>query len=571
MQSKVMTHNSKSRVYDFGVQAAGLWLLTMAMLLLSNPVVSAQDNFDSMSINPDFVLPEVPSDASREERRAIKVEYDKIKTAINGGRNSVRDAAKLGSPNFGAAGDKYLREYLLASMTQTDVETLSQLGSLRKSFMDLTLPKSSAASYRRTVIQKMLPWIVEIANNEKFHPAVRVNMVAMMGLMDIDTGSSSVPPTPSNAAYNALKTIFTNDASPLYLKIEAISGIRRFAELSRRLGGTVLGSELESEFTAIIEGKSNGQDDWNDDLNYWLKRRATQILGFVATADRLVSTATTVMKTGSTDVDRDDFWLRYDGLNALKNMKFSSVNQNDASQLVDDVLEFAAYAVERESKLLQSQVDDLVFRNILWNNQDLETGRRNNFGGGGGRGGAGAAGGGKGGGIGQIGGLGGGSGGFSGGGFGGGEGGIGGGGRGGFGGGGRGGSPTQKTDEPNHVELPVFALNDSRSRIKIVLITARNFLKRDISGQQDPTGIIAVVSETEKKRIEEEILPSLDQLISDTDIGVIDWKKLKGEAPDDHNVTHRLMQAYASGGPKLRSLMANPVAAGQADEFAVGN
>ena len=42
-----------------------------------------------------------------------------------------------------------------------------------------------------------------------------------------------------------------------------------------------------------------------------------------------------------------------------------------------------------------------------------------------------------------------------------------------------------------------------------------------------------------------EIIPALDQMIKETELGVIDYKRLKGEEPDNMDITHRLTELYA--------------------------
>lgn len=577
MNTRIETVRKTTRTIPLGILT---WLIAAISLLLIQSLAHGQE--DSLPIHPDYVLPDIPEDLSRKEKKAIT---DKVKRALARGRDSVKTAAKSGTPNFGAEGNKYIQQYLIAKMTQTDDSTLSKLGALRTSFMDLVMPKSSSPNYRRSVINSVLPTFVQIANNKDFHPAVRVNAVTAIGLMDTSIGNSSTPPTPSTAAYNALREIFTNDDSESFVKVEALSGIRRFAELSRRGTGNAMGSDIQSSFTAIVDGSATGQDQWSDDLDYWLKRRATQILGYVGQGNDVVSTATKVMKGENLNIERDPFWLQYDGLQALKNLKFQNLEPNKSSQMIDDVLEFVASSMDRESKWVEAKVEDLVYRNILWNDTDLKSdGRRRTSPGGGrgpspgGRGGSKGKGGSNIGGFGGGGGLGGAGGGLGGAGGGGrGEGGgFGGGGRGsggGFGGGNRGGGSrgggTTKKDKakPKNVELPVFLLNDSRSRMKIVLITARHFFSRSAGGST--TGIVSVANAEDQKKIKEEIIPTLDELIKETNVGVIDYKKLRGEDPDNEDVTKRLKEAYADGGARLRALMNNPVAAKEG--FQIGN
>ena len=103
--------------------------------------------------------------------------------------------------------------------------------------------------------------------------------------------------------------------------------------------------------------------------------------------------------------------------------------------------------------------------------------------------------------------------------------------------------------------------------MKIVLITARNFFVR---GDNNDKGILSIASDEDKNRIGSEIIPALDQLIKETELGIIDYKKLKDAEPDNKDVTHRLTELYAGAGAKFRSLMNKPAEA-EEDEFAFEN
>ncbi|MEM9412377.1 MAG: hypothetical protein AAGA30_14785, partial [Planctomycetota bacterium] len=138
------------------------------------------------------------------------------------------------------------------------------------------------------------------------------------------------------------------------------------------------------------------------------------------------------------------------------------------------------------------------------------------------------------------------------------------GGRGGSGGGpggrGGGGGPNATKIAPVKVELPVYRLNDSRARIKTVLVTARNFFLREASvqGRRTKFGIYSVANQEQQNRIEEEIVTLLDELLKETELGVVDYKKLKGEEPDLEDITDRLRKVYSKGAKSLQRLMKNP-------------
>ena len=126
MKAKVLTFNfEKER--SRRLRAIMVWLATVLSLAVLTNWVQGQD-YESLPIHPDYIFPDLPDDLSRQEKKAAT---DKIKDAITAGRNAVKSNAKEGNANFGAAGDKYVRNYLLAEMTQTEPEKLGQLGSQR--------------------------------------------------------------------------------------------------------------------------------------------------------------------------------------------------------------------------------------------------------------------------------------------------------------------------------------------------------------------------------------------------------------------------------------------------------
>jgi hypothetical protein len=100
------------------------------------------------------------------------------------------------------------------------------------------------------------------------------------------------------------------------------------------------------------------------------------------------------------------------------------------------------------------------------------------------------------------------------------------------------------------VELPNFMLNDSRGRVKAVLLSARDFLKVKSTG-----GIHRIADQNTQKRIDERILPVIKELLEDTELGVIDYRKLKDNLPDTKDVTQRLGQIYNDGAETIRDLL----------------
>ncbi|MEM9410100.1 MAG: hypothetical protein AAGA30_03235, partial [Planctomycetota bacterium] len=355
--AKLQTRSKSSWINQF--RKLWIWLTVATTLLLISAEWLAAQDYDSLPINPGFVIPPDLDDATREERTARRAEQRKVKTRITDAKKATSNIIKSNGANITGDADLYLREYRLAQMTQTDIETLSRLGQLRSSFVKDYLSSRIGATTRRAVIQKTLPILNQLANGDAYHPAVRINAVTLIGLLDLEAGTTGSPPNPSPEAYQSLKRIFQT-AKEDYLKIAALSGIRRFAEVTRRRNQAVVGSDIKGQFTSIVKGKAQGQKEWNDDMDYWLKRRSTQILGFIGEGNDVITASKDVMNAKDIAVERDDFWLRFDGLEAISHLKFNALDKRQIDPLIDEVLAFAAYAMKRESKWITEQLDDLV-------------------------------------------------------------------------------------------------------------------------------------------------------------------------------------------------------------------
>ena len=545
--SKVLALTFDSqRIRTRRFKALIIWLVCSLVLLALSVSVSSAQNYKSLEIHPDYIFPQ---SADFTEAKAYRDAYRTVKARHSESRSAVTDAIKSGSPNFGADGDKYMLQYRLASMTQTSDAYLSRLGSFRTDFLKLYMGSRASANIRRTVIGKVLPELEKIALDDQFHPAVRVNAVSMIGLLDQQAGDSGTPPVPSAAAYASLKKIWADRTAGEAVRASALSGIRRFAEISRRgeRDESSVG-DFKGQAIAILKGSSPGQDDWQPDFDYWMKRRATQILGFIGTGNDVVDAIVAVMKEETKPGEHNNFWLRFDGLQALANLRFDQLDRAKITPLIDDVLGFLADILETEAATLERQVDELVYTNILWGDYDLEDekGRRPRGGSVSGRGG------GRGDDDGGITGLGGGGDGAAG--LGGGGGGDRGGDRGRGGNGrGNGGVPGVEEELPYKVELPVFMMNNSRSRLKAIIVTAIRFFDEPRATR----GIIEVADNQAKSKIADEIVgEALQSLIKRTEIGVIDYRSR--ELPAKQNVTDGMVTICREGAEQLRKLMTNP-------------
>ena len=265
----------------------------------------------------------------------------------------------------------FFEGYVFAEMTQLSEERLSNMGNLRTEFFKDYLSKKVTGATREQFIQTIvIPNLLKIAN-DNYHPAARMNAVYMLGMLDAQAANrlDDQNPIPSAAALNELLTLFSRDATPAYLKVAALVGIQRHAEIDRVIKGQI-GADVKQRIavsaTAVVSGEAVGQDGWDKNLDYWMQRRSVQILGFLGQPDAL-DLLVTVMNSKDASV-----WLRFDALEAIGRLDLTTIAAEKARETSLAVTEFLASSLEAESKTIEANVAKLIYDNMLFEDLDLE-------------------------------------------------------------------------------------------------------------------------------------------------------------------------------------------------------
>ena len=157
-------------------------LLSVAILVACGDIAQAQQKkWKTIEINKDYVQEDL-SVLSGQELRDAKARNSEAKKNLNGDRKEMLDFAKGGAQpvNF----TKFINEYLIADMTQTDLESLSRLGEKRASFLKSFLNPRGNEDSRGRIIGAILPTFRNIATDENYHPAVRHNAVMLLGQLN---------------------------------------------------------------------------------------------------------------------------------------------------------------------------------------------------------------------------------------------------------------------------------------------------------------------------------------------------------------------------------------------------
>ncbi|MGB1927731.1 MAG: hypothetical protein ACPHO8_00385 [Mariniblastus sp.] len=481
-----------------------------AVLALAVGSQSALAQFESIPMNPRYVTQLPPFDADEEQMEATKKanrtneknlrdDLSKIRSLLNNG----------GSPADNPLVEQYLKGYVFPSMTIIDNRVLSQLGNMRAKFLkDFFDPRISAGA-RGALIDLTIQQAREAYRNNSLHPAARLNMVYLIGMLDQTPGVRLPPqfPVPSRSAYDSLSDILKSADLPAFLKVAALAGIQRHVEIDN----ITKNGQLTDADKTFLTGKSNEYLDApaQDDLSYWLKRRGMQLLGELGSA-------TTLEKAVSVIQSKDaGFWVKFDAMEAIGKLNLAGTDAAQSLAATKAVAEFASSALLQESEAINGAIKQLVYDQILYQDLDLIASPTDyssgaavssSSGGGGTDGGrsggnSGKFTGGSGMGMGMGAGMGAGAGGLG---------------------------ASNETPAGEILELPVYQLNVFRRRIKTIALTASQIL-----GGADGTGGLAKLVDESGKDLIKKVNGELSSLLEESNVGIVDLDARKTEDEDE--------------------------------------
>jgi hypothetical protein len=481
-----------------------------AVLALAACCQPALAQFESIPMNPRYAT-ELPRFDADEDQEA-----DTKKANRTNEKNQRDDLSKVrallssgGSPSDNPIVEQYFKGYVFPSMTVIDNRVLSQLGNMRAKFLKDFFDSKISPAARKALIDLTIQQAREAYRNNSLHPAARLNMVYLIGMLD-QTPAVRVPPqypVPSKSAFNSLGDILKSADLPQFIKVAALAGIQRHVEIDQI---TQNGQLTDVDKTFLSEKGNEYIDSPNkDDLSYWLKRRGMQLLGELGSATSLKK-AVSVMQSEDTG-----FWVKFDAMEAIGKLDLAGNNAAENLEATKAIAEFASSALLQESEAIEGAIKQLVYDQILFQDLDLiatptDYSSGASIANSSGDGGTGAGNSGK----------------FTGGGMGGAGMGAGMGPGGGLGGGGLGGggddAPTSEI-----LELPVYQLNIFRRRIKSIAFTTSQIL----GGADGTGGMFKLVDESGKDLIKN-INGELTSLLEESNIGIVDLDARKSADED---------------------------------------
>ncbi len=343
-------------------------LLGLAVCAMATPIALAQQ-YESLPVNDQFVL--APTDnwdlLSIEERNQITAQNravtDRRREATEQARRVLRGEIQR-NDSF----DMFMREFVLASMAQTDEQSLSEMSKRRADFMRQFLGAEFSSPNRIYLIEQLvIPTMRRVAEGN-FHPAARVNAAVLIGQLnnsEFDTATRR-PPTPNPLAFRTLLDLVEAADVPLFVKAGAFAGLQRIAQLHGTNAARMDSAEIQRLSTAassIVEGRAAGQDAWDPEGRIWIERRAVQVLGELRQTGAAGEVVTLLNRIVSND--QLDDWLRFDAVVALGQLNYASADMAQVGTTLKNVIAFLAHVFEMESARVVTDVEDLVALNLL--------------------------------------------------------------------------------------------------------------------------------------------------------------------------------------------------------------
>jgi len=432
----------------------------------------------------------------------------------------------------------YLNGYVYPLMTQP--EQLSEAGVMRDSFFRTYLRSDMKPQTRQQLINgSILPAMKTIAGGADYFPAARLNAVAMIGRLDdralVRSGSDATPPIPSSAAFAFLSSALSDATIPPYLKAAAMQGLTRHLKIDRAAQGRLLDDGARNKLTTFavntIDGQTPGQDKWQPELDYWMKRRSVQLIGEVGTPGAGGKLIDLLLKLANDQTQT--LWMQFDAVQALRKINFTGIASAKASEVVLAVAEFLQRSLSQEAVRIQRLTDDLIYQNILYGDTDLEVeGTRylKNIGKSGSIGGMGGMGGGMGG-MGENEGYG-----------------MGGGEMSGMYGMGMPGATANKPPAIL-VELPNYQLNLIRRRMKILAHTCNDLL-------MNAKGLAPAIGEKEKQLVSD-IEKFTKKFMKDSSTGIVDLDAEEEQEDQRESFTSQLQRICKDAADKVKNMVAS--------------
>ena len=334
-------------------------------------VLNAQD----ASLPYDELYKIVEVDNNDKDRRQKLSDNREAKNAIRDAERAVGalllSGGKIATPETA----QFFDGYVWPSMTKP--EKLTDAGLLRYDFKRDFISKKYPIASRRSFIETVaIPGLQNLIDNKNLAPAARVNAVVLMGQLDEAplNRSANAPPRPSLNAFQALGKIWQGDY-PSFLKVVAFSGLNRHVEIDQVLASPRIPSDQKSQLMATVlaqmEQIINEDPQLEVDIDRWQVGKSIEMLsksGLTSDAAKFADRFNAMLAEDSL-VPK---WTKLEAIRGLNRLPLNAVAADKVDAMIDTATAYLGDALAGEADAIQSSVDELIYDNILWRNEDLE-------------------------------------------------------------------------------------------------------------------------------------------------------------------------------------------------------
>ena len=268
-------------------------------------------------------------------------------------RDSFRNQGSVNQQEF----EEFFREYFFANMTQTTPRKLAEYSEMRNKFFRNFMSQASGSN-RQQLVTLTFNTMSAIAT-ENYHPAARVNALLMIGRLDSRRGDRSAggaAPTPYEPAMNFLLDFVEDANNEDHLKITAMVGILRHAQLrpvgsSNPLTGTVrarLSALAQTWMQAPVDGFAK------KDGKYWMRRQGVQLIGNMRDPGSNAGNAVELAKLVADE--NEQFYIRLDAVEAIGKLNNLNAGQLDLVDVSKSIGKFVSSQAETDARFIEETV-----------------------------------------------------------------------------------------------------------------------------------------------------------------------------------------------------------------------
>jgi hypothetical protein len=317
----------------------------------------AAKKYDTLPIHEDFIIPTGPNVS----RNQVRQREQNIRQQVLLARGVVRGELDLGSNQ--AAFKKYMAEYFLPLMTQYDEDNLGKLGVRREDLFKDYVSRANGQVRQYLIDSLVWPFAQAVAEGN-YHPAARMNAVYIMGrLNDVETGSGGLP-VPSAKAFDYLKNLVANESAKPYLRVGAMVGLVRHAEIEGIKSKGQLNAQMTDLANKMIAVLNADFDAAKEPEKLWMKRRAVQILGGLRARGEANSIENALRLAISNK--QLDTWTRYDAMVAFRDLAFPDNADVRAAETAKEMAQFVADYLRSEAKHIEMLVGEYVDTEMIY-------------------------------------------------------------------------------------------------------------------------------------------------------------------------------------------------------------